>query len=453
MALSNISVEDVLRTAEIAFKEYQNVTQRLTNDAEVLSALPILSWAINSVKDRLESAIDDEDFSERLEDIFVNQKLFLPALNGDLSTICTYLQGVGTPGKSSKDEVDTYAQALNRYSDVLKVVQNRKMRYVIRLFYVLVESQLMGMIISDRMNHIDAGLILLNEAIATMHSQLARTGHPSDDDLFSEFFGYGPNHDLFNFAPALDYLERLRPLHSALHDSQGAPQPYGEGIHQDTIEGIFRWLNTSSSLQSHEMVCCLYGDNRSVTSAIAQRVARRAQEENQLLSSFFFAWSGNEEGRKSANLIPTMIYQLAQWDSLCRHKIAMAIKANRDVRDKDASIQISLLLKKPFKDENSFVTSGLRPVVVIDALDVCSELDRSKVAQDIGLFIQALAQLRIKVFITSRFPQAIKDIVTRDGFSQFQLVVQHGSMMETSMISYPDVSDIDIGKLQLYLLK
>jgi hypothetical protein len=135
MDFANVYIEDVLRTAEMAFKGYQDATQRLASDVELMSILPTLSVAINTVKVHLEFAMDDEDVPERLKDIVVNESLFLPALNVDLRTICTYLQDFGTNRTPSKHEVDACAQALNHYSDVLKVVQKRNMRHVVSLSF------------------------------------------------------------------------------------------------------------------------------------------------------------------------------------------------------------------------------------------------------------------------------------------------------------------------------
>jgi hypothetical protein len=128
------SVEDVLRTSDMAFQEYQHAAQRFATDAEVLFILPALSLAINSVKCHLETVLDDEEVSERVKGIFLDQTRFLAALNGDLSFLCSYLQGIGTGQKPSKHEVDTYAQALDRYGDVLKVAQKRNMKCVISLY-------------------------------------------------------------------------------------------------------------------------------------------------------------------------------------------------------------------------------------------------------------------------------------------------------------------------------
>jgi hypothetical protein len=42
------------------------------------------------------------------------------------------------------------------------------------------------MIVRDRIAHIDTGVILLNNAIATMRSEMAQASQFSDDDLRSE---------------------------------------------------------------------------------------------------------------------------------------------------------------------------------------------------------------------------------------------------------------------------
>jgi hypothetical protein len=93
------SVEDVLRTSDMAFQEYQRAARRFATDAEVPFILPTLSLAISSVQHHLETVLDDEEVSERVKGIFLHQTRFLAALNGDVSFLCSYLQGVSTGQK------------------------------------------------------------------------------------------------------------------------------------------------------------------------------------------------------------------------------------------------------------------------------------------------------------------------------------------------------------------
>jgi hypothetical protein len=122
------TVEDVLKTAETTFNEYQNASQRFASDANALLLLP-LSLPLDRVRERLESIVDDEEVRERLENITVarsDKRYFLSRLDVDMQAILTYLQNASpSSGPLKKTEVDVYAQALTRYGEVLKAVRNK----------------------------------------------------------------------------------------------------------------------------------------------------------------------------------------------------------------------------------------------------------------------------------------------------------------------------------------
>jgi hypothetical protein len=244
-------------------------------------------------------------------------------------------------------------------------------------------------------------------------------------------------------------------LRSAFHSSWSAPEPCRDGLHQDNISRIFEWLDESTEKQDHPMVFMLIGDDRSETSAIAQSVAMRAHGETRLLSSFFFAWSGKQEDRDSENLIPTVLYKLAQYNADVLHKVTESIIANPDVRDEGASTQINLLLKRLLVDLAALSSSDSPLLIVIDALDTCNDLANPQIAAGIGLFIQILASmtLRIKVLLTGRFPRAISHVVGNQAFpTRCQLVLPHYLVKDrTRTVPTAAQSDSDTGMLKLHL--
>jgi hypothetical protein len=172
------------------------------------------------------------------------------------------------------------------------------------------------------------------------------------------------------------------------------------------------------------MVVWFFCHDRFMTSAVAQSIATKAHEEGGLVSSYFFAWEGNQEQRNPDHLIPTIAYKMAQFDNDLFRKIANIIAANPDVRDKAASTQIRLLLKEPLIDMDASMAHGLSLLIVIDALDTCNGLEDSEVADDISLLLQALTAipLRIKVVITSRLYGPIQQIAHSQNLPQCQWV-------------------------------
>jgi hypothetical protein len=196
-------------------------------------------------------------------------------------------------------------------------------------------------------------------------------------------------------------------LHSAFHDAWGVGILCQEGTDKKIISDIFDWADDCSQLNNHAMVLWVHGGARLATTAVAQGVAKRAHEEDRLLASYFFSWTGDAERCDPANLIPTIMYKIALFDEDFLRRVAHAVDMERDIRDKDASVQISLLLKNSF--EHAITASGAPLLIVIDAMDACNHLDVPKVAQDIASFLQTLTALplRVKIVITSRFTQTI----------------------------------------------
>lgn len=211
-------------------------------------------------------------------------------------------------------------------------------------------------------------------------------------------------------------------------------------MHQETITIIFEWLNESSKDNDHPMVFWLFGNDRSETSAVAQSVALRAHAENRLASSFFFPWSSSQKGRDPADLVPTVMYKLAQYDPDILRTVVNSIIANPDVRDEKARMQIYLLSKIPFINMDSLTSLNLSLLIVIDALDTCNDLDDPLTVAAIGEFIQTLCTqpLRIKVLVTSRFPRAIRQIVCGQAFPPYrQLALPY--IIATDRLSYAPI--------------
>jgi hypothetical protein len=142
--LSGCTVEDVIRTAETTLDEYQSALQRFASNTNALMLLPALSLAVDRVRDRLESIVDDDEVLERLENIAVEgsaKRLFLRGLDVDMQAICAYLRNAGPSGTPlKKAEVDVYAQALTRYGEVLKIVQKKNVKYVVVSFFGVLGS-------------------------------------------------------------------------------------------------------------------------------------------------------------------------------------------------------------------------------------------------------------------------------------------------------------------------
>jgi hypothetical protein len=210
----------------------------------------------------------------------------------------------------------------------------------------------------------------------------------------------------------------LRPLQSAYHDSQGAAKPCEPEAHEDVISDIWDWLID----RSQPMVYWMYGDRRSTTTAIAQRIASRAHQEGRLVSSFFFAWKGDSACRDPAHLIPTIMYKVARFDKEFLRCITHTISIEPDIRDREATEQVSLLVQSSFRGYEMSSSQSL--LIVIDALDTCNRIDEVATARDISILILALssAPLHFKVLITSRFAQVTSSMIGCSEMPSYRMV-------------------------------
>jgi hypothetical protein len=201
------------------------------------------------------------------------------------------------------------------------------------------------------------------------------------------------------------------------------------GTRQKPISDVFAWANSPGESESHHPVFWMYGFAGAGKTAIAQSIATLARQEGRLLASFLFSRTGDAARRDFSHLLPTIMYQIAMVDKdyLCR--IAGALSSDRDIRDKQTSTQISVLVKRPFANSNSIHPP---PLIVIDALDECDHLDDPKVSRALGLLFRSLASLPlgIRLFITSRDEQAIQRLFHDPDLSGHRTMVLHYDIEE-----------------------
>jgi hypothetical protein len=248
--------------------------------------------------------------------------------------------------------------------------------------------------------------------------------------------------------PVVARLDKLRPLHSAFHDARGAPAPCEDGTRAEAVSRVLEWLDGSDSAA----VFWMYSNARVTTAAIAQSVAMHARQEGILLASYFFPWTVYDGRRDPANLIPTIVYQIALFDEEYMAPITTAIGMDRDIWHKQASWQICTLLQMPFRYH--VATSGAPLLIVLNAIDMCDQLDDVQVAQDILLFIKTLAcmKLRIRIFITSCSTPAMQWIVRNPDFPKLisYALPYHAQEFEGGTEVGVNMSDRDQGQSFVY---
>jgi hypothetical protein len=137
---------------------------------------------------------------------------------------------------------------------------------------------------------------------------------------------------------------------------------------------------------------------------VARTVADRAHAQGCLAAAFFFS-RNIAATRAPAAIIPTLAYQLAQYQPSFRSHICSAIASDKDVRDRVIAAQSRSLL-----DNLSTLNVPNGPLlVVLDALDECHIENGCEGGDAIPLLLARLAPMpSIKVLITSRAEKTIK---------------------------------------------
>ncbi|KAJ7721426.1 hypothetical protein DFH07DRAFT_784112 [Mycena maculata] len=155
---------------------------------------------------------------------------------------------------------------------------------------------------------------------------------------------------------------------------------------QNTIQA---WADEDSAAPS---VMWLYGPAGAGKSAIAQTMAERWAEEEQLSATFFFArWRAG--GSSSKGLFPAIAYQLALHIPQLREPIGRAVEGDPAICDRSLEEQARLLIANPMARHVDVETH--KPyLVIIDGLDEC---DR-KPAQS------RIVKIIFQLFVNNKLP-------------------------------------------------
>jgi hypothetical protein len=208
------------------------------------------------------------------------------------------------------------------------------------------------------------------------------------------------------------------------------------GTHADVIDTIMAWARCGSPDASvGKRVFWLNGIAGTGKSTIARTIARRCHDEGRLGASFTFSRSSGGDGdcgerRTARRLVSSIAVQLAQRSTALRHLICRAVRdqSSSNVGSGNRRHMVSLsdewrqLVHRPCKMLAALMPEALEPppVVVIDALDECS--DESVLEFLLQLMSESLPDgggfdvpLQLRIIVTSR-----PEVLDRHRFSALQ---------------------------------
>ncbi|KAF8751865.1 Encoded by [Rhizoctonia solani] len=116
------------------------------------------------------------------------------------------------------------------------------------------------------------------------------------------------------------------------------------------------------------------------------------------LGASFFCTRTSDECRNVGRIVPTIAYQLARRSFSFRTALLGALDQEPDIKSQSIYSQCQRLIKDPLSRMENATAEGL--VVVIDALDECSNVDRVRTILDV--LFRITPTLPLKFFVTSR---------------------------------------------------
>lgn len=201
----------------------------------------------------------------------------------------------------------------------------------------------------------------------------------------------------------------------AIHDSDERFEP--PKCHPRTCiavkEEIMAWVNNTSS-PTLSPIMWLYGPAGAGKSAIAQSIAERNEENDNLLATFFF--SRTVFGHNVVtHLVPTIAYQIAQNVPETRSHIEEVIERNPAIFSKSLGKQLQELVIKPLLlacNSESGNRDTWPKLIIIDGLDECN--DSKMQAMIVQIFSSAFAQYphHLRLLVSSRPELALRDAFT-----------------------------------------
>ncbi|KLO10629.1 hypothetical protein SCHPADRAFT_509171 [Schizopora paradoxa] len=200
-----------------------------------------------------------------------------------------------------------------------------------------------------------------------------------------------------------------------------------EYCHDKTCERMLSkirgWAN---NVQANEgQVFWLSGLAGTGKSTIAKTIARWADEQGILASTYFFS-RDDAKLSESSLLIPKIAFDITEFDPLAKEIVAGVLKKDRRVVYTSETIekQFQSLLAQPLAELSSRTSASPRKLMllIVDSLDECS--DRLAVKEVVSLLLDFVSGSypHIRVLFTSRPESYIREAFGSDGKQRF---IQH----------------------------
>ncbi|KAG8795991.1 hypothetical protein FRC12_006827 [Ceratobasidium sp. 428] len=252
---------------------------------------------------------------------------------------------------------------------------------------------------------------------------------------------------------AYTVLAGLAPAKMAIYDSSAASQLRRRGCTPNTRQLILRELQDWASDPNGARVFWMNGMAGTGKTTIAYTFCRILETSNQLAANFFCSRS-LPECRDVNRIIPTIASQLSHFYRPMRDVLSRTLEKNPDASARGVMTQFEMLVSEPLREVKHMLPTGL-PVVVIDALDECS--DHGDALLLLNAMLRFVEDLPIKFFVTCRPDSALLIKLSSQvqaPHSLFHLHDIEGSLVQADIEIYlaDELSSINATPAQIHQL-
>jgi hypothetical protein len=200
------------------------------------------------------------------------------------------------------------------------------------------------------------------------------------------------------------------------------------GTRQQLLADLFSWFDNVDP--SRERVFWLNGLAGTGKTTVARTIATRAHKQGRLAAAFFFS-RNIAVTRSPSAVLPTIAYQLADYQRPFRTDVCTAVNANRDVRDRGIATQADVL----FSNLRSITVPDTPLLIVLDALDECYLENGCEGGDAVPLLLARFASVpSIKILITSRVEDTLKHMF--DGVTNLALHNIEADIVQSDILRY-----------------
>ena len=143
----------------------------------------------------------------------------------------------------------------------------------------------------------------------------------------------------------------------------------------------------------------------------------------QILGASFFCSHLDTESSNADLIFPTLAYELACHSTAASNALLNALCKDRNVGHKSLRDQFLNLIVTPIKAASGGVSTPRPLIIVIDALDECT--NQSDVNDVLTIIRQYSPDLPLKFFITSRPERQIQNVFRQEDTSGYSKFILH----------------------------